>query len=100
MHRSTARPLQNPSRQRPAACRRPATNAIATARNTSGSHQGRPSGPTSVNEVSATSAASMVRIGTSAAISAGTRGQSSRAVLRNVAIRAAAPSWLWSWLPT
>ena len=40
-----------------------------------GAESGRPRGPTSVNEVRAASTASIARIGTSAAISAGTRGQ-------------------------
>ena len=42
-----------------------------------------PNGPTSVNDASAASPASMARIGTSAAISAGTRGHSAGAARRS-----------------
>jgi hypothetical protein len=72
----------------------------ASANKTSGSHHGSPSGPMRVNEVSAASVPSIVRIGSSAATSAGTRGQSSGAERRRAAMRAAAPRWLLSWLPT
>jgi hypothetical protein len=71
---------------------RPAAAAPATATQITGSHHGRPSGPTSVNDASAASTASMLRIGTSAAIRAGTRGASSGAVRRSTAIRAAVES--------
>jgi hypothetical protein len=97
--RSTARPLHTPSRQRPATPLSPAASSAATAKSTSGIHHGRPSGPTSVNDVSAASVASTMRIGTSAAISAGTRGQSSGAARRSAPIRTAVPIWLLSWLP-
>jgi hypothetical protein len=53
-----------------------------------------------VYDVSAASPASIARIGTSAAISAGTRGQSSPADRRSAPMRAAVPTWLLSWLPT
>jgi len=55
----------------------------------SGSHHGSPSGPTSVNDVSAASAASVTRIGNSAAISVGTCGLTSGDERRSAAIRAA-----------
>ena len=58
----------------------------------SGSHHGRPSGPTRVNDVSAASVASMARIGNSAAISVGTCGLTSGDERRSAAIRAATPS--------
>jgi hypothetical protein len=41
----------------------------------------------------------MARIGTSAAISAGTRGHSLGAARRRAPMRAAVPIWLFSWLP-
>jgi hypothetical protein len=75
------------------------TEPTAT-RHTIGVHQGRPSGPTSVNDVSAASIASTNRIGSSAAISEGTRGVSSGAERRSAAMRAAVPSWLFSSWPT
>ncbi len=81
----------------------PRTRALiapTTASAASGSHQGSPSGPTSVNEVAAASAASTTRIGSSAATSAGTFGHSCGAERRRVAIRAAAPSCELSTLPT
>ena len=64
-----------------------------------GVHQGRPSGPTSVNEQSAASTASIVMIGISAAISAGIRGVSSGAERRSTAILAAAPRLALTRLP-
>ena len=57
-----------------------------------GTHQGTPSGATSVKEKIATSASSTVMIGTSAAISAGTRGEVCGAARRSEAIRAAIPN--------
>ncbi len=54
-----------------------------------GSHHGSPSGPTSVNDVSAASAASTARIGSSAAISVGACGLTSGDEQRSAAIRAA-----------
>ncbi len=65
-----------------------------------GVHQGSPSGPTSVNDVSAASEASTKRIGSSAAIRAGTWGVCSGAVRRNAVMRAAVPSWLFRSWPT
>ena len=57
-----------------------------------GTHHGTPSGATSVKEKIATSASSTVMIGTSAAISAGTRGVVHGAARRREAIRAAIPN--------
>ena len=96
MLRRTAKPLQKPSRQRAATLPSPATTGTATARKTSGSYHGSPSGPTSVNEASAASAPSTARMGTSAAISAGTRGRASGAARRSAPMRAAVPIWLLS----
>ena len=61
---------------------------------TNGSHSGSPSGPTSVNDVSAASDGPTAMIGVSAAIRAGTRGDSAALVRRRTAIRAAVASWL------
>jgi hypothetical protein len=72
-----ASPLHSSRPFRRASCRRPVLAAPITARQMSGSHHGRPSGPTRVNDVSAASAASTARIGNSAAISVGTRGLTS-----------------------
>lgn len=58
---------------------------------TSGSHHGRPSGPTSVNDVSAASVASTAMIGNSAATSVGTCGLTVGDERRSAAIRAATP---------
>ncbi len=89
--RITASPSQKPS-WRPRATRvRPAITRAPTATKTSGSHHGSPSGPTSVNEQSATSAPSMTMIGSSAAISAETQGLSVGAERRSAAIRTPAP---------
>jgi hypothetical protein len=71
-----------------------------TAKAMIGSHQGSPSGPTSVNDVSAASIASTARIGNSAAISVGTWGATSGEDRRSAAIRAATPSWPLITLPT
>ena len=66
----------------------------------SGTHQGRPSGPTSVNDVSTASAASTARIGTSAVTSVGTCGATSGEDRRSAAIRAATPRWPLTTLPS
>ena len=66
----------------------------------SGSHHGRPSGATSVNDASAASVASTARIGNSAAISVGTCGLTSGDERRSAAIRAATPSCPLITLPT
>ena len=95
-----ARPLQSPRPFAMARLRRPVPRPSVTVTQITGSHQGSPSGPTSVNEVSAASVASTVTIGSSAAIRAGTRGLSPGAERRRAAIRAATPSWLLSTLPT
>ena len=96
--RRTASPVHMP-RPRSASRRRPATNPIATAKPASGDHHGRPSGPTSVNEVSTASTASIAMIGTSAAISAGIRGTSSRPERFSTAMRAPAPTCALTRLP-
>jgi hypothetical protein len=87
--RTMASPLQSSRPFERASCRRPALAAPITARQMSGSHQGSPSGPTRVNDVSAASTASTARIGNSAAISVGTRGLTSGDERRSAAIRAA-----------
>jgi hypothetical protein len=56
-----------------------------------GSHHGRPSGATRVNEVRAARVASMARIGNSAAISVGTCGLTAGDECRSAAILAATP---------
>src|SRR5688500_19014454 len=89
--RSTASPRHS-SRPLPSASRRsPALSAAITATPTSGSHHGRPSGTTSVNDASAASAASTARIGNSAATSVGTCGATSGDDRRSAAMRAATP---------
>ena len=57
-----------------------------------GTHNGTPSGATSVNEKIATSASSTVMIGTSAATRAGARGVVCGAARRTAAIRTAMPT--------
>ena len=89
--RSTARPAHSLRPSRRARWRNPVLRAATTANATIGSHQGSPSGATSVKEVSAASIASIVRIGNSAAISVGTWGQTSGDERRSAAIRAATP---------
>jgi hypothetical protein len=99
MPRSTAMPVQNPSRRwRAKRCIPPITAAIA-AKQISGTHQGTPSGPTSVKEQIAASAASITTIGNSAASSTGARGHSVGAVRRRAAIRTAKPNWPLRMLP-
>jgi hypothetical protein len=65
-----------------------------------GSHHGRPSGPTSVNDASAASIASTARIGNSAAISVGTCGLTSGDERRSAAILAATPRFPLTTLPS
>ena len=67
---------------------------------TIGSHHGRPSGTIRVNDASAASAASMARIGSSAAISVGTWGATSGEERRSAAMRAATPRWPLITLPS
>jgi hypothetical protein len=94
-----ARPFQRPRPFAIARLRRPVPRPSVAATQTTGSHHGKPTGPTSVNEVSAARVASTDTIGSSAAIRAGTRGLSPGAERRRAAIRAATPSWLLSTLP-
>ena len=65
-----------------------------------GTHQGRPSGPTSVKDARAASVPSIARIGNSAAISVGTCGHDAGEDRRSAAIRAATPSCEFSTLPS
>jgi hypothetical protein len=67
---------------------------------TIGSHHGRPSGPTSVNDARAASIPSTARIGNSAAISVGTCGLTSGEERRSAAILAATPSCPLTTLPS
>ncbi len=93
MPRSTAMPVQNPSRRwRATRCIPPISAAIAT-KETSGTHQGMPSGPTRVKEQIAASAASTTTIGNSAASRTGARGHSVGAERRSAPIRTASPNW-------
>jgi hypothetical protein len=91
--RSTARPAKSPRRLARASAHRPAPAATIVATHASGTHQGRPSGPTSVKDVSAARVASVATMGSSAPSSAGTRGLPCGLERRSVAIRAARPSW-------
>ena len=97
--RSTARPFHSSRPLRSARWRSPALAGPITGRPMSGSHHGRPSGTTSVNDASAASVASTARIGNSAAISVGTCGLTSGDERRSAAIRAATPSCPLSTLP-
>src|SRR4051812_2041868 len=91
--RSTESPTHSSRPLRTARWRRPALVAAMAVSATSGPHHGRPSGPTSVNDVSAPSPASTARIGSSAASSVGTRGHVSGDERRSAVMRAAMPSW-------
>ena len=95
-----ARPFHSSRVLRAARWRSPALAVEITAMPTSGSHQGSPSGPIRVNDVSAASAASTARIGTSAAISVGTCGATSGEERRSAAMRAATPSCPLTTLPS
>ena len=97
--RITASPCQKPSRRSRATWVSPAITSAPTATKIRGSHQGSPSGPTRVNEQSATSAPSITMIGSSAAISAETHGLSAGAERRNAAIRTPAPKLALKMLP-
>jgi hypothetical protein len=90
--RRTAKPRQSPVVRRRERTLSPATAPAATATQSTADHQGRPSGPSSVNDVRAARVASMARIGTSAASRAPARGHWVGAVRRSAAIRAATPS--------
>ena len=76
---------------RPAAAR-PAAIATVTATQTIGVHHGSPSGPTSVKGKMPARTPSTARIGTSAAISAVTHGDSVGAERRTITMRAADPA--------
>jgi len=95
----TARPVRQPSPWPRESFERSFHTRATTTSTASGTHHGRPSGPTSVKKASAPNAASMTRMGASAAMSAGTRGASSGCALRSTAMRAAVPTWALSWLP-
>jgi hypothetical protein len=97
--RSTAMPVQKPSRRcRATRCITASTPAIA-AKQTSGTHQGTPNGPTRVKEQIAARAASITTIGSSAASSTGARGHSLGALRRRAAIRTASPNCPLKTLP-
>jgi hypothetical protein len=70
-----------------------------TARPISGSHHGKPSGATSVKDVSAASVASTARIGNSAATKVDTCGLTAGDERRSAAIRAATPNCALTTLP-
>jgi hypothetical protein len=94
-----ASPSQKPSRRSRARRARPAITRAPTATKITGSHQGSPSGPISVNEQSATRAPSTTMIGSSAAISAFTQGLSAGAERRSAAILTPAPKLALKMLP-
>jgi hypothetical protein len=97
--RITASPSQKPSRRPRESLVMAPTITAPAAMKTSGSHHGRSSGPTSVNEQTAASAISMTMIGISAVISVETLGQSFGAERRRAAIRTPMPMWLLKRLP-
>ncbi|MEA2371786.1 MAG: hypothetical protein QOH12_2180 [Solirubrobacteraceae bacterium] len=93
MLRTIASPRHSSRPVLSARCRSPALRLATTAKPTRGPHHGKPSGPTSVKDVTAARIASTARIGNSAAISVGTCGATVGDERRNAAIRAATPSW-------
>ena len=90
--RITAKPFQNPSRRSRATLVSPPITASPKAKQSSGTHQGTPSGPTSVNDVSAARLISTTTIGSSAATRTEGAGLSTGAERRSAAILTASPN--------
>lgn len=91
--RITASPFQNPAWRFPATLVSALMTVSAKAKQSSGTHQGTPSGPTRVNEATAASATSTTTTGSSAAIRTRGAGLLRGAERRSAAIWTASPNW-------